>query len=237
MLSLFMSKRKPFKYYKTSPEIIKLAVQYYVRYPLSLRNVEDILYDRGIDICHKTVHYWWNHLGPIIAKELKKKRSHAPSKWRWHIDEVFVKINGKLHYLWRAIDHEGTVLDCYVTKRRDRRAALKVLRKLVVKHGKPKEIIKDKLGSYGAALRNMNMAHLQNTTRYKNNQIENSHLHFRRREKIMNRFRSMATLQKFIAIQSQFQNHFNHERHSEKRYIFKNLRQSSLNAWNEILAA
>lgn len=232
-----MSKIDPFKYYKTSPEIIKLAVQYYVRYPLSLRNVEDILYERGIDICHETVRYWWNHLGPIIAKELKKKRSHAPSKWRWHIDEVFVKINGELHYLWRAIDHEGTVLDCYVTKKRDRRAALKVLKKLVSQHGKPREIITDKLGSYGAALQRMNMKFSQNTTRYKNNLVENSHLHFRRQEKIMNRFRSMGSLQKFTAIQSQFQNHFNHERHNEKRDTFKDLRQSSLDAWNEILVA
>ena len=232
-----MSKIDPFKYYKTSPEIIKLAIMYYVRYPLSLRNVEDILYERGIDICHETVRYWWNHLGPVIAKELKKKRNHAPSKWRWHIDEVFVKINGELHYLWRAIDHEGTVLDCYLTKRRDRRTALKVLKNLVSRHGVPKQIITDKLRSYKAALRDLDMVHLQETKQYANNQVENSHLHFRRREKIMNRFRLMGSLQKFTAIQSQFQNHFNHERHNEKRDTFKNLRQSSLDAWNEILVA
>ena len=232
-----MSKIDPFKYYKTSPEIIKLAIMYYVRYPLSLRNVEDILYERGIDICHETVRYWWNHLGPVIAKELKKKRNHAPSKWRWHIDEVFVKINGELHYLWRAIDHEGTVLDCYLTKRRDRRTALKVLKNLVSRHGVPKQIITDKLRSYKAALRDLDMVHLQETKQYANNQVENSHLHFRRREKIMNRFRLMGSLQKFTAIQSQFQNHFNHERHNEKRDTFKNLRQSSLDAWNEIFVA
>ena len=103
------------------------------------------------------------------------------------------------------------------------------------KHGKPTEIVTDKLGSYGAALRDLDMKYLQNTEQYKNNQVENSHLHFRRREKVMNRFRSMGALQKFTAIQSQIQNHFNHERHLEKRGTFKNLRQSSLNAWNEIL--
>jgi putative transposase len=232
-----MSKINPFKYYKTSPEIIKLAIMYYVRYPLSLRNVEDILYERGIDICHETIRYWWNKLGPIIAKDLKKKKTSPPSKWRWHIDEVFVKINGELHYLWRAIDHEGTVLDCVVTKRRNKRAALKVLKKLISRHGKPKEIVTDKLASYGAALRELDMKHLQNTDQYQNNQAENSHLHFRRREKIMNKFRSMGSLQKFTAIQSQFQNHFNHERHIETRSTFKNLRQSSLNAWHESLAA
>jgi putative transposase len=192
---------------------------------------------RGIDICHETVRYWWNKLGPTVAKELKKKRTHAPSKWRWHLDEVFVKINGKIHYLWRAIDHEGTVIDCFVSKRRNKRAALKFLKKMVKIHTPPKQIITDKLGSYRAALRELDMSHLQETQRYKNNQIENSHLHFRRREKIMNRFRSMGLLQKFTAIQSQFQNHFNHERHNEKRQAFKTLRQSSLDTWNEILVA
>ena len=232
-----MSEIKPFKYYKSSPEIIKLAIMYYVRYPLSLRNVEDILHERGIDICHETVRYWWNKLGPIVAKELKKKRTHAPSKWRWHIDEVFVKINGENHYLWRAVDHEGVVIDCFVSKRRNKRAALKFLRKSLKNHEPPKQLVTDKLGSYRAALRELNLIHIQETRRYKNNQVENSHLHFRRREKMMNRFRSMHSLEKFTAIQSQFQNHFNHQRHIEKREHFKSLRQSSVDAWNEVLVA
>ena len=210
---------------------------YYVRYPLSLRNVEDILHERGIDICHETVRYWWNKLGPIVAKELKKKRTHAPSKWRWHIDEVFVKINGENHYLWRAVDHEGVVIDCFVSKRRNKRAALKFLRKSLKNHEPPKQLVTDKLGSYRAALRELNLIHIQETRRYKNNQVENSHLHFRRREKMMNRFRSMHSLEKFTAIQSQFQNHFNHQRHIEKREHFKSLRQSSVDAWNEVLVA
>lgn len=232
-----MSKINPFKYYKTSPEIIKLAIMYYIRYPLSLRNVEDILHERGINICHETVRYWWNKLGPVIAKGLKKKRQQTPSKWRWHIDEVFVKINGQQHYLWRAIDHEGTVIDCYVSKHRDRRAAFKFLRKAMSRFGVPKQIVTDGLRSYEAALRMLNIDHLQETQRHKNNQIENSHLHFRRREKMMNRFRLMCSLQKFTSIQSSFQNHFNHQRHIETRSTFKNLRQSSLNAWNEIFIA
>ncbi len=232
-----MSKINHFKYYKSSPEIIKLAIMYYVRYPLSLRNIEDILHERGIDICHETIRYWWNKLGPVVAKELKKKRTHAPSKWRWHIDEVFVKIKGENHYLWRAVDHEGVVIDCYVSKRRNRRAALKFLRKALKNYQPPKQIVTDKLGSYRAALKELNLIHIQETKRYKNNQIENSHLHFRRREKIMNRFRSMQSLEKFTAIQSQFQNHFNHQRHIEKREHFKNLRQSSVDVWNEVLVA
>lgn len=226
-----MSKRDPFKYFKTSPEIIKLAVMYYVRYPLSLRQVEDILHERGIDICHETVRYWWNKFGALFAKNLKKTSLHSPSNWRWHIDEVFVKINGEMHYLWRAVDHEGAVLDCYVSKRRNRKAALKVLKKLMSRYGRPKEIITDKLPSYKAALKEMNAVNLQNTERYKNNQAENSHLHFRRRERGMNKFRSVRSLQKFTAIQSTFQNHFNHQRHLETRQNFKDLRQNSVNAW------
>lgn len=231
-----MSKRDPFKYFKTSPEIIKLAVMYYVRYPLSLRQVEDILHERGIDVCHETIRYWWNKFGALFAKNLKKKSLNSHSNWRWHIDEVFVKINGEPHYLWRAVDHEGTILDCYVTKRRNKKAALKVLKKLMSRHGRPKEIVTDKLPSYKAALRDLRATNLQNTQQYKNNQAENSHLHFRRRERGMNKFRSMRSLQKFVSIHSAFLNHFNHQRHLEKRDNFKNLRQDSVNLWWGIYA-
>jgi len=231
-----MSKINHFKYFKTSPEIIKLAVMYYVRYPLSLRQVEDILHERGIDICHETVRYWWNKFGSLFAKDMKKKPHYHASNWRWHIDEVFVKINGQTHYLWRAIDHEGTVLDCYVSKRRDKKAAIKVLKTLIKRHGLPKAIVTDKLASYGAALRDLKLKHIQNTQQYLNNQVENSHLHFRRRERGMNKFRSMKSLQKFISIQSIFQNHFNHQRHLETRETFKTLRQNSVNSWREICA-
>ncbi len=229
-----MSKENPFKYYKTNPEIIKLAVMYYIRYPLSLRQVEDIMHERGIDVCHETIRYWWNKFGTKFAKDLKKKAPSSPSNWRWHIDEVFVKINGKLHYLWRAVDQEGTVLDCVVTKKRDKKAAKKVLKKLLKSYGKPKEIVTDKLKSYRAALKLMGLEHLQNTEQYKNNQVENSHLHFRRREKMWNKFRSMRSLQKFTSIQTSFLNHFNHQRHIENRQTFKDLRQNSLDIWQNI---
>ncbi len=229
-----MSQKNPFKYFKTSPEIIKLAVMYYIRYPLSLRQVEDILHERGIDVCHETVRYWWNKFGTLFSKEIKKKAPHRASNWRWHIDEVFVKINGETHYLWRAVDQEGTILDCYVSKKRNKRAAYKILKKLMAKYGKPSEIVTDKLPSYKAALRDLNAQNLQETGRYKNNQVENSHLHFRRRERGMNKFRSMRSLQKFIAIQSTFLNHFNHQRHLENRHNFKNLRQASIEQWRGI---
>ena len=104
-----MTKTNPFRYFKTSSEIIRLAVMLYVRYPLSLRNVEDLLHERGIEISHETVRFWWNRFGPMFDNEIKKRRIQGlrSSKWKWHLDEVYVKVNGETHYLWRAVDHEG----------------------------------------------------------------------------------------------------------------------------------
>lgn len=229
-----MSKINHCKYFKTSPVIIKLAVMYYIRFPLSLRQVEDILHERGIDISYETIRYWWNKFGILFSREMKKSPQHHASNWRWHNDEVFVKINGENFYLWRAIDHEGTILDCYVSKRSDKKTALKVLRKLVSRYGQPHEIVTDKLKSYKAALEVLNLSHLQNTQKSLNNKFENSYLLFRRREKVMNKFRSLKSLQKFSAIYSTFINHFNHQRHIETRDTFKNLRQESINSWRTI---
>ena len=109
--------KKPFRYFKTSPEVIRLAVMMYVRFPLSLREVEDMLHERGIDICHETVRAWWNRFGPMFAAEIRKKRVVAQrnwTQWRWHLDEVFVRINGETYYLWRGVDHEGEVLEVFV---------------------------------------------------------------------------------------------------------------------------
>ena len=120
----------------------------YVRYPLSLRNVEDLLAERGIDISHETVRFWWNRFGPMFAAEIRKRRvAHMRGypQWRWHLDEVFVKINGKLCYLWRAVDHEGEVLEAVVTARRDKAAALKLLKRIMKKYGRPRSIVTDGL--------------------------------------------------------------------------------------------
>ena len=122
--------KNSFRYFKTSPEIIRLVVMMYVRFPLSLRNVEDLLHERGIDISHETVRVWWNRFGPLFASKMRKKRVVTYQdwpQWKWHLDEVFVRINGGMHYLWRAVDHEGEVLESFVTKKRDRRAALRFL--------------------------------------------------------------------------------------------------------------
>jgi len=149
-----MTKRSPFGYFKTSPEVIRLAVMLYVRFPLSLRNVEDLLHERGIEVSHKAVRYWWHRFGPMFASEIRKRRiaGMKSSGWWWHLDEMFVKIIGERHYLWRAVDHEGEVLESFVTKTRDKKAALKFLKKTMRKHGQPNVIVTDRLRSYDAAL-------------------------------------------------------------------------------------
>ena len=126
----------------------------YVRYPLSLRQVEDILFECGIDICHETVRFWWNRFGPMFAAEIRKRRvlRHSYSNWRWHLDEVFGKINGETHYLWRAVDHDGEVLEVFATTRRDRRAALQFLKRAMKRYGQPRVIVTDRLRSYRAAM-------------------------------------------------------------------------------------
>lgn len=233
-----MTKLSPFKYFKTSPEIIRLAVMLYVRFPLSLRNVEDLLHERGVDVSHDTIRFWWRRFGPMFASEIRKRRTEGmrSSRWRWHLDEVFVKINGERHYLWRAVDHEGEVLESFVTKTRDKRAALKFLKKAMRKHGRPEAIVTDKLRSYGAALKEIGAADLQETGRWANNRAENSHLPFRRRERAMLRFRRMRSLQKFAAVHASVLNHFNQERSLSSRPLFKAKRTAALTEWRGLCA-
>ena len=177
-----MTNKSPFRYFKTSPEIIRLAVMMYIRFPLSLRNVEDLLHERGIDVSYESVRFWWQRFGPKFASEIRKRRSQSMrcnSNWKWHLDEMFVKINGERYYLWRAVDHEGEVLESYVTKTRDRKAALKFLKKSMRRYGRPGTLVTDKLRSYGAAMRVIGNADRQEIGRWVNNRAENSHLPFR----------------------------------------------------------
>jgi putative transposase len=228
----------PFRWFDSSPEVIRLVVMLHVKYPLSLRNVEDLLFERGIDICHETVRLWWNRFGPMFAGEIRRKRvqrMRAFTHWRWHLDEVYVKINGEMHYLWRAIDHEGEVLESYVTKARDKAAALKFIKKALKRHGRPKAIVTDGLRSYGAAFKDLGAPSLQAPVgRWKNNRVENSHLPFRRRERAMARFRRMKTLQKFSSVHASVHNHFAQERHLISREIYKERRSVAFTEWRSL---
>ena len=229
--------KNPFRYFKTSPEVIRLAVMMYVRFPLSLRNVEDLLHERGIDISHETIRFWWNRFGPLFASEIRKKRAAVYRRWpqwRWHLDEVFVRINGETFYLWRAVDHEGEVLESYVTKKRDRKAALMFLRKAMKQYGRPKVIVTDRLRSYRAAMTIIGNSERQKTGRWLNNRGENSHQPFRRRERAMAKFRSAKSLQKFAALHASIHNHFNQERHLYRRETFKENRDDALSEWRQL---
>lgn len=233
-----MTKKPPFRYFRTSPEIIRPAVMMHVRFPLSLRNVEDLLHERGIDVSHEAVRFWWHRFGPMFANEIRKRRVEGmkSNRWRWHLDEMFVKIKGERHYLWRVVDHEGEVLESYVTKKRDKKVALKFLRKAMRKHGQPEAIVTDRLRSYGAALKEIGAGHRQETGRWLNNRAENSHLPFRRREWTMLRFRQMRSLQKFAAVHASVLNLFNSERSLSSRPDFKLNRAAALAEWRGLCA-
>ena len=231
--------KNPFRYFKTSPEVIRLAVMMYIRFPLSLRQVEDLLHERGIDICHETVRAWWNRFGPLFAADIDTKRSASMRthiQWRWHLDEVFVRINGAIFYLWRAVDHEGEVLEVFVTKKRDRNAALRFLRKAMKRYGRPEVVVTDRLRSYRAAMKVIGNAERQETGRWLNNRAENSHQPFRRRERAMAKFRSAKSLQKFASIHASVHNHFNQQRSLYSRNNFKHNRSTALAEWRQLAA-
>ena len=230
--------RNPFRHFNSSPDVSRLAVMIYARYHLSLRQVEDLLSERGIDICHETVRFWWNRFGPLFAAEIRKRRVHSRSysQWRWHLDEVFVRINGKTHYLWRAVDHEGEVLEVYATKWRNRRAALQFVRRVMKRYGQPRVIVTDRLRSYRAAMNVIGNAADQACGRWFNNRAENSHQPFRRREGAMSKFRDVKTLQKFASIHASIHNHFNLERHLTPRETFKQNRAAAMAEWRQLAA-
>ena len=157
------------------------------------------------------------------------------SNWKWHLDEVFVKINGERHYLWRAVDHEGEVLESYINKKRDKKAALKFMKKAMRRYGSPNEIVTDKLRSYSSAAKELGFTDKQDTGRWANNRVEKSHLPFRRRERAMLRFRRMHSLQKFASIHTSFQNLFNSQRSLSKCSTFKLNRDAALSECSSLV--
>lgn len=229
----------PFRRFNSSPEVIRLVVLMYVRFPLSLRNVEDLLFERGIDLCHETVRQWWNKFGPMFAADIRRQRvsrMRGFRQWQWHLDEMYVKINGEMHYLWRAIDQEGEILESYVTKDRDKAAALKFMKKALKRHGSPEVITTDGLRSYKAAMNELGNAQKQAIGRWANNRIEGSHTPLRRRERAMLRFRQMKSLQKFASVHASLHNHFQLERHLVDRTTFKQRRSAAWAEWQNLAA-
>ena len=210
-----------------------------VRYPLSFRTVEDLLHARGNDISHETVRFRWPRFGPLFASEIRKRRVSGmrSGDWRWHLDEVFVTINGERHDLGRAVDPEGEVPESFVTKTRDKMAALQFLKKTLRPHGRSDQIVTGRIRPYGAALRDLDIGDQQEIGPWANNRAENSHQPFRRRERAMLRFRRMRRLQKFASVHASVHTPFNQGRSLLSRAIFKLNRAEALAKWRGLLAA
>ena len=216
-------------------EIIQHAVWLYFRFPLSFRDVEDMLAERGIDVSYETVRRWSVKFGLAYARRLR--RSHPPADMRWHLDEMFVSINGKTMYLWRAVDCEGEVLDVLVQSRRNKKAALKLMRKLLKAQGfAPTAVVTDKLPSYRAALETLGMKRNHVTGGRSNNRAENSHLPIRQRERRMQRFKSAASAQRFLSTHAAIYNTFNVQRHLISRRTLRQFRSAAIERWQDVTA-
>src|SRR5277367_3058158 len=222
--------------YRFPPEIIQQAIWLYVRFTLSLRDVEDLLAERRVAVSYETIRRWVNHFGPKIAADLRKRRSKPHTTW--HLDEVYLKIAGRMVYLWRAVDAEGEVLDVLVQSKRNKPAALKLMRKLLKRFGfVPERMITDDLRSYGAAARELGIESRHERGQWRNNRAENSHQPTRRRERKMQRFKSPGSAQKFLSTHAAVYNTFNVQRHLTSAQTHRTLRAAAMETWRTAVAA
>ena len=218
--------------YRFPPAIIQQAIWLYFQFTLSFRDVEDLLAERGITVSYETVRRWVNHFGPMIAADLRKRRPKPYTTW--HLDEVYLKISGRMVYLWRAVDAEGEVLDVLVQSTRNKHAALKLMRKLLKKYGfVPDRLITDDLRSYGAAAHDLGISARHERGRWKNNRAENSHQPTRRRERKMQRFKSSGSAQRFLSAHAAVFNTFNVQRHLTSASTHRIFRAAAMNTWRE----
>ena len=228
--------KSPYAGYRFPGEVISHAVWLYFRFPLSLRNVEEMLAARGIDVSHETVRQWALKFGQTFANEIRRRLPRAGDKW--HLDEVQIRIAGKKHWLWRAVDQDGFVLDVLVQSRRDKKAAKRLLCKLLKKQGRaPRVLITDKLRSYGAAKREImpGVAHRQH--KGLNNRAENSHQPTRRRERQMKRFKSPRQAQRFLSAHDQINNLFHLHRDHLPATEYRAVRAQAFAIWAEVTGA
>jgi len=222
----------PYHRHRFPAEIISHSVWLYFRFALSFRDVEEMLAMRGVSLSYETVREWCLKFGQIYSNALRRK-SPRPGD-RWHLDEVFLKINGRIHYLWRAVDQDGDVLDILVQSKRDKRAAKKFFRKLLKKvRYVPRVIITDKLRSYGAAKAEVlpSVEHLQQ--KYQNNRVENPHQPTRLRECVMRRFKPSGHAQRFLSVFGIISSHFRVGRHLYRATGYKEVMKSRFALWNE----
>lgn len=218
--------------HRFSPEIIAYAVWAYHRFPMSLRDVEDLLAARGIIVSHETIRAWVAKFGSQYAKVIRRDRPKVADKW--HLDEVVLPINGKKYWLWRAVDSNGDVLDILVQSRRNKRAADRFFHKLFKTFGAPRVVVTDKLRSYGAALKDLALGIEHRSHKRLNNRSEGSHRPTRRREKCMGRFKSPRQAQQFLSVHDQIQNVFRHRRHTLSAACYRQSRADAHWIWDDI---
>ena len=224
-----------YKRHRFPPEVISYAVWLYYRSNLSHRDIEDLLAERGITVSYESIRLWCNKFGPKYAKSLKCR--HQGFGDTFYIDEVFVKINGKQHYLWRAVDQDGEVVDVFLQARRDGAAAKRFFKRLLRSHGgEPRKVVTDKLRSYGVAHRELIPDVIHDTSQHANNRAEQSYEATRVRERVMRRFKSTGQAQRFVAAHSAVSNLFNLGRHLVSANHYRDLRISAFNEWSRAVA-
>src|SRR5215218_10512513 len=217
-------------------EIIRHAVWLYLRFTLSYRDVEELLAERGVETSYESIRRWVLKFGALFAHNLRRLRPRPTG--RWHLDEMVVSIQGQRMYLWRAVDSEGEVLNLLVQAKRDTKAALRLMRKLLKKHGfDPDQLVTDKLDSYGAARRELRLSCRHERGFRKNNRAENSHQPVRRRERKQQRFKSTGSAQHFLALQAPVHNTFSLQRHLVSRRTLRLLRAEAMETWQIATAA
>ena len=224
-----------FSRHRFPPDIIRHAVWLYARFTLSYRDVEDLLAVRGLDISYESIRRWFHKFGAPIARNLRRVRP-TPSD-HWHLDEMVIVIRGKRHWLWRVVDNEGEVLEFLVQPRRNAKAALKLMRRLLKKQGcPPTRIVTDKLRSYHVAFRTLGLTAEHIDDKRANNRAENSHQAVRRRECKQQRFKSPGSAQRFLNVQSAVYNTFHVQRRLLKQGTFKQFRSEAFDVWKRASA-
>jgi putative transposase len=227
------SSTSSYRGHRFPPEIISHAVWLYHRFSMSFRDVEDLLAERGITVTYETIRQWCTKFGTEYARKLKRRQGRLGDKW--HLDEVFVTIQGKRQYLWRAVDQDGDVIDILVQTRRNRRAAERFFRKLLKgQEAEPTWLVTDKLRSYGAAHRTTMPSVIHDTRQYKNNRAEVSHQPTRQRERQMRRFKSPGPAQRFLSVHGVIGNLFRVGRHLVSAPNHRTLRDRSFGVWKQV---
>ena len=221
----------PYKRYRFPPDVIQYAVWVYYRFNLSHRDVEDLLAVRGIVVSYESIRLWCNKFGPQYARRLRRR--HQGFGDTFYIDEVFVKICGIQHYLWRAVDQDGEIVDVFLQRRRDGKAAKRFFKRLLKTHRQsPRTIVTDKLKSYGVAHRELIPETIHDTSQYSNNRAELSHQPTRVRERVMRRFKSIDQAQRFVNVHAAVHNLFNLGRHLVSANNYRMFRSRAFASWN-----